>query len=105
MTVIGTTSKVVSLAAGAAAAPVDFDFMPAAVTSGSVVTFATTQVSPNTGGFVFYHVGACDFSPACVTPSPFKETNGTTPPLDSFRRNGVSAIIFDTRPLPPPPIQ
>lgn len=103
--VIGTTSKVVSLAAGAAATPVDFDFVPAAVTSGSVVTFATTQVSPNTGGFVFYHVGACNFSAACVTPSPFKETNGTTPPLDSFRRNGVSAIIFDTRPLPPPPIQ
>jgi hypothetical protein len=100
---MGTSSVTVGLTPGTRT-PVNFDFTPAAVTPGTVVTFSMTQLTPaaEPGALVFYHVGTCTFDEACVTPSPFKETEGTTPPLDSIRRNGVSAIIFDTRPLPPP---
>ena len=94
--VIGTSTAIVGLTGGAARTPVNFDFAPAAVTPGTLVTFAMTQVSPAPapGEIVFYHVGTCNFDAGCVTPSPFTETEGTTPPLDTFRRNGVSAIIY-----------
>jgi hypothetical protein len=98
--VIGTTTATVFLPAGRGLkTPVNFDFAPAAVTAGTTVTFAMTQVSP-AGLDLYYDVGVCDGP--CATPSPFIETEGTTPPLDTLRRNGVSALIFDT--LPPPPI-
>jgi len=97
--VIGTTTATVSLPAGRGLqTPVNFDFAPAAVTPGTTVTFAMTQVSP-AGLDLYYEVGVCDGP--CATPSPFIETEGTTPPLDTLRRNGVSALIFDTRPPPP----
>jgi hypothetical protein len=99
--VIGTASATVFLPAGPGLPiPVNFDFAPSPVAPGTTVTFAMTQVSPP-GLDLFYHVGSCNFSPTCITPSPFKETEGTTPPLDTPRRNGVSALIFDTRPPPP----
>jgi hypothetical protein len=102
--VLGTATTQFGLTGNAAPAEVDFDFTPAAVPPGSIVTFTMTQVSPAPAAnkFVFYHVGTCDASASCPTPSPFKETEGSTPPLDTFRRNGASARIFDTRPLPPP---
>ncbi|HJR58889.1 MAG TPA: lectin-like protein [Vicinamibacterales bacterium] len=102
---VGTATATVNLNGSATLpTPVDFHFAPAAVTPGTLLTFSMVQVSPAPDGLpdVLYHRGACDFSAACPTPSPFKETEGTTAPLDTFRRNGVSAIIFDTRPLPPP---
>jgi hypothetical protein len=97
--VLGTSTVTIGLPAGTGfSTPIDFVFTPAAVTPGSTVTFTMTQVSPAVLN-VYYDIGTCTFGP-CATPSPFKETEGTTPPLDTPRRNGVSAIIFDTRPLP-----
>jgi hypothetical protein len=103
--VIGTATATVGLIGNAAGpVPVDFDFTPVVVAPGTLVTFSMTQLNPVPEGLpdVFYRVGTCDFSASCPTPNPFKETNGTSAPLDTFRRNGVSVIIFDTRPLPPP---
>lgn len=103
--VLGTATKTVTLVAGSAVrTPVDFDFVPFGTTPGMTIAFAMSQVSP-TGLGLYYDVGTCDFRASCPTPSPFRETEGTTPPLDTPRRNGVSAIIFNTRPLPPPVIQ
>ena len=100
-TVIGTTTATVFVPAGTGLpTPVNFDFAPSPVTPGTTVTFAMTQVSPAGCGSLL-RCGPVRLRRPCATPSPFKETEGTTPPLDTPRRNGVSALIFDTRPPPP----
>ena len=106
--IVGTASATVTLnGASTVPTPVDFNFAPAAVTPGTLLTFAMTQVTPVPDGLpdLLYHIGTCGLGDAnCATPSPLKETTDTAPPLDTFRRNGPSAVIFDTRPLPPPVI-
>jgi hypothetical protein len=64
--------------------PLTFNFANAPVVPGSTVTFALTL---NAGAVpVFYNVG--------IGPCPgVTQTNATTPPLDSFRRNSVGLVI------------
>jgi len=75
-----------------------FEFGDAAVTPGVTVTFQMVVTSsPFSVGFAYYDVGdgtACDD----VT-----QTNGTNPPLDSFRRNTVGLRLFGTSSVTPPP--
>lgn len=64
-----------------------------AVTMGSLVTFEITRTAgPDAENF--YHVGDCLFDPSCVTSCQVIETNGTTPPLSTFRRNGVVLDVY-----------
>lgn len=63
-----------------------FDFGNAPVTEGEIVTFELGLVS-GAGGSVFYGTGT-GMSDTGVT-----QTNGTTPPLDSFRRDGIAVTI------------
>ncbi|HUG40579.1 MAG TPA: CARDB domain-containing protein [Longimicrobiales bacterium] len=78
---------------------VGFDFFAPVTTSGSTVTFAIGQVSgPVTS--VFYNVGAFPLGDeTAATGCPLTETEGTTPPLDTFRRGGVAANIFGDAPV------
>lgn len=55
---------------------------------GSTVTFALTQLAGPSTDAVFYEVPS-NGDTAC----PVTQTNGTTPPLDTFRRNGVNIQI------------
>lgn len=93
-TLIGTSTATVTLPAGPAApTPVKFSFPSPAIAPGTLVTFAMSQTSP-AGLDLYYDVGPCGLNdPNCVTANPTKETEGTTPPLSVFRRNGVSVIM------------
>jgi hypothetical protein len=67
---------------------VTYDFGGVPVAPGSLVTFAQTVVSGP--GAVYYDVGTVFPGPNGLT-----ETDGTTPPLDTFRRDGVGVIITE----------
>lgn len=65
-------------------AAVTYDFGGALVSLGSIVTFAQVQVSGP--GSLYYDVG--------LGPCPgIVQTEGTSPPLDTFRRDSVGVII------------
>ena len=67
---------------------VSFDFANAAVTGGATVTFEIDVTSdPTDFGGATYNVGQS----ACAG---ITQTNGTTPPLDSFRRDQVGVEIY-----------
>ena len=86
--VLGTATATATLTADILAnVATTFRFSPTAVTEGSTVTFAIAELSGPAGGVVFYSVPVND--PAC----PVVQTNGTTPPLDSNRRQGVHVKI------------
>jgi hypothetical protein len=97
---LGTTSVTQTLVGNVdSMTQTNFNFpSPLVIVPGTRVTFTLTQTSPVPAGIpnVYYNVGACNFSNTCVTPSPFTETEDTNPPLDTFRRNGVSAQLFET---------
>ena len=82
--IIGTATTSIPLAANSAAEmPVSYAFGGVPVASGSTVTFAQTFTGP---GLVHFNTG--------VGPCPgVTETNGTTPPLDTFRRDSVGVTI------------
>lgn len=63
-----------------------FVFGRAPVTKGDTVTFAIALVSGP--GSVFYSVNTT--TAGC----PVTQTNGTTPPLDTFRRDGISIHVI-----------
>jgi hypothetical protein len=67
---------------------VSYNFGGVSVAPGSLVTFAQTVVSGP--GAVYYDVGTVFPGPEGLT-----ETDGTTPPLDTFRRDGVGVIITE----------
>jgi Ca2+-binding RTX toxin-like protein len=70
--------------------PVTFGFGGVAVAQGSTITFSQTSVG---AGTLFYDTG--------VGPCPgVIQTTGTTPPLDSFRRNSVGLTITQVPPAP-----
>lgn len=58
------------------------------IAQGSTVTFTLTQQAGPSTNAVFYEVPSNGDSTCPVT-----QTNGTTPPLDTFRRNGVKIQI------------
>jgi plastocyanin len=65
------------------------------VSQGSIVTFVITKVSGPTSTF-YYNTGFCAGTSSCNLPAtcPVIQTNGSSPPLDTFRRNGVGIIIY-----------
>jgi hypothetical protein len=68
---------------------VSFDFSNAVVASGSTVTFEIAVASdPSSLGYAFYDTGDGTACPDIT------QTNGTSPPLDSFRRNTVGVEIY-----------
>ena len=68
--------------------PVTFNFPSTRIREASRVCFIITQVSgPSTSLFYGVHNS---FTGGCTT---VVETEGTTPPIDTFRRNGVNLIL------------
>ncbi|MCL5097106.1 MAG: right-handed parallel beta-helix repeat-containing protein [Candidatus Omnitrophica bacterium] len=65
-----------------------FSFPSIAIATGSRVCFALSLVSVPAGAEVYYSVP--DRTNGCTE---VIQTEGTTPPLDSFRRNGVNLVI------------
>jgi hypothetical protein len=99
---LGGATVTAALTPGSAT-PVSFIFPAAQVAPGSIVTFAMTQVSPEGPVGVFYALAAplCGLDdPNCVTFNPTIETEGTTAPLDTFRRRAVAVRLFG-QPGPP----
>jgi hypothetical protein len=92
--VIGASTVSASIpATSAATTPVTFSFAAAPVASGSTITFAQTYTGPDTA---HYNTG--------VPPCPgVIETESTTPPLDTFRDDGVGVTITQVVSPPAPP--
>lgn len=67
---------------------VTFDFPSLRIREGSRICFSLTQISGPSGP-LFYSVYQ-GFSGGCST---IVQTDGTTPPLDTFRRNGINLIL------------
>ena len=80
------TATVTAAVASAGDTPLPFNF-GVAVAPGSTIAFTQSLVSGPDSLFFDTGTGPC----AGVT-----ETNGTTPPLDMFRRNSVALMITDT---------
>lgn len=90
---LGTATASVTLTADDQAnVATTFGFEGLAVTPGTTVTFAIAQVA-GPGGSVFYSVADLE-DPTC----PVIQTDGTTPPLDTFRRQGVQVTIEGSLP-------
>jgi hypothetical protein len=87
--------------------PVDFVFTSPAVATGSIVTFQI-GITAGPSNNVYYSVGPCLSNWQCTYPgTQVVETEGTSPPLDTVRRNSVGVQLFGcenvTPPPPPPP--
>jgi hypothetical protein len=79
-----------------------FEFDGAPVTPGGTVTFALEQLGGL--GSAYYDIGPCGLSdPGCaeLCSGEIVQTNGTTPPLDTHRRESVGIRVFDA---PPPDV-
>lgn len=88
--VIGTASSTVNLTAGTGSfAPVVFDFGTAPVSLGSTVAFVITRTAGPAGFQYFRTFGSFSGDPTC----PVVETEDATPPLSTFRRQGIDVVI------------
>jgi len=83
--VLGSAEVTYTFSNTTAPIPIIFDFGRIPVALGTQVTFAIAQLSGP--GDTFYQV---EFEPGC----PIVQTNGTSPPLDSQRREGIYALVF-----------
>lgn len=99
-TVIGTATATASLTN--TNQPVDFVFASPTVATGSTVTFQIGVTGPSSN--VYYSVGPCLSDWKCTYPgTQVVETEGTSPPLDTDRRNSVGVQLFGCgNPAPPP---
>ncbi len=90
--VLGTLTRTFNLtASGGVAATYDFGFIP--VPAGHTVAFAQTLVS-GPGTSVYFDTGTCGLGdPTCTTCPGVVETEGTTAPLDVFRRGSVGLTV------------
>jgi hypothetical protein len=71
-----------------------FNFPGPAIPAGSLVTFSMTMISGPENAFVFYNRALPDDSSCPIT-----DTNDTSPPLSTFRRQGIVAtVVRGTRP-------
>lgn len=85
-TLLGSASRTVTLNGSTSEhQPVTFVFPSITITKNSTVCFILTLTSSPGGGALYYTVGG-----GCTE---VIETDGTTPPLDTFRRNGVNVVI------------
>jgi hypothetical protein len=71
--------------------PVRFLFPLPLITADSVLTFAMSY-SPTAQGSVYYAKNTCGES--CYDECPIAETEGTTPPLDTFRGHGMGVDLY-----------
>ncbi len=93
--ILATAAATVTLTSdGNANVATTFVFPSPGVTSGTTVTFAIVETGGPTGATVFYAVPP-NGNPDC----PVVETEGTTPPLDTFRRQGVNVKIEGATPV------
>jgi hypothetical protein len=89
--VIGTATATASLTA--TDQPVDFAFASPTVATGSTVTFQIGVTGSSSS--VFYSVGPCLSDWKCTYPgTQVVETEGTSAPLDTDRRNSVAVQLF-----------
>lgn len=73
---------------------VTFDFGGAAVPPGRRVTFTQVVDAAPLGGTLSLDAGPCAVDdPLCASCPLFTETEDTTPPLSTFRRRSVAAVI------------
>lgn len=94
-TIIGATQTVTNTLTAGGRTIVTYNFGGVSVPPGSVVTF--TQVLVNgPGGFVDYDIG--------TGAAGIIETNGTTPPLDTYRGSSVGIIVTQTGGTPATPV-
>ena len=71
-----------------------FDFVSVYVPNGTTVTFSQSLVSGPVGGAAYFDTGTCLLGDqTCSTCPNVVETEGTTPPLSTFRRGSVGFII------------
>ena len=91
--IVGTSR--VSVALDGASTPVStvFSFPNPVIPQGSLVTFSLTMVSGPANAVTFYNVATPD-DPSC----PIVETNDTSPPLSTFRRQGIVATVVGGAP-------
>jgi len=74
---------------------VTYNFGGVSVPFGSLITFTQQQISGPEDAF--FNVGLCSFDPSCALGTPgVVETDGTTAPLDIFRRGSVGVVITET---------
>jgi len=90
------TATASALVASISDTPMTFNF-GAAVTPGATIAF--TQALVSGPGSLFFDTGNGALGVMDNTCPGVTETNGTTPPLDSFRRNSVALLINDTGPV------
>ena len=81
--IVGTVQQTFNISGNSP--QVTYDFGNAATTQGAVLTFSQSLIS-SPGGVAFYDTGTGP-CPGVV------QTNGTTPPLDSVRRDSVGLLI------------
>lgn len=100
-TILGTSTATVTLPSDRSTfTAADFIFPNIVVTAGSTVTFAIGVVSAPSGavpGQPFYNTGPCSAflgNMSCSVSPAVIETEGTTPPLDIFRRGSVAVRIL-----------
>ena len=86
--VVGTSRVSVALDGQSTPVLTTFGFRDPVVPQGSLVTFSITLVSGPANSVTFYNVPTPD-DESC----PIVETEGTAPPLSSFRRQGIFATI------------
>jgi Ca2+-binding RTX toxin-like protein len=91
--IIGTRTVATSLPGTEPNVPVNFAFGAAPVTQGSTITFSQSATGP---GSILFDVG--------IGPCPgVTETEGTTPPLDTPKRDSVGLIITQAPAQPAKP--
>jgi len=96
--ILGSSTMTVSPPATAS-----FDFGGVAVAPGSTITFAHTVGGGDPDGYAFFDYGEAAIGNAGdpnACPGVI-ETDGTTPPLDTFRRASMGVTITEL-PTPPP---
>jgi hypothetical protein len=94
-TLIGTATATAALTA--TDQPVDFVFASPAVAMGSTLAFQIGVTGPSSS--VYYSVGPCLGDWKCRYPgTQVVETEGTSPPLDTDRRNSVAVQFFGCKP-------
>jgi hypothetical protein len=90
--IIGSATKMVAFQGDESMQTVFYDYPSAPVPPGSTVAFSYTRSNNDAAIHVFSSGGALPCLGTVV------ETNGSSPPLDSVRRNWYGVAVFGSRP-------
>jgi hypothetical protein len=102
--IIGSAQTVTVSLTTTAFTDVTFNFGGAPVTPGSTVTFTQVQTSGPAADDVFYDIGNGNLGGGGANCPGVTETAGTSPPLDSLRRNTVGVEITQLNVIPEYPL-